>query len=206
MDIPLAPVHSGDLRAGIHQVLERWLTRYIPSLGFVLLAIDYDTLHCPTTARILPPTAMALVQGVQFSALGWRPTVGTKLKGRIMHSTRSNISLIVHNTFNAVIDAKHLPMDTYTWDSERVNPVPPYEPLTDDFFKDMFKQEEDEEAATNANGIQEGLSELALQQKQQEETQEQESTIGCWVLQQNQQPVGDGQGMLEFTVVGWVFS
>lgn len=205
IDIPLAPVHSGDLREGIEQVLDKWISRYVPTLGFVLLSVNHESLVCPKSARLLPPGAMALAQGVTFEALGWRPTVGSKLKGRIMHSTRSNISLIINNTFNAVIESQHIPTDLFTWDSEKTNPIPPYEPLEDDFYKDMFQQEEQEEAAEAATaqveGATEGLEELALQQKQKAE-QEPESVIGCWVHKSRNEPVGSEEGMLEFTVIG----
>lgn len=208
MDIPLAPVHAGNLRAGITEVLERWLTRYIPSLGFVLLGIDHATLSLPKTARVLPPTAMALVRGVTFNAFGWRPTMGSKLRGRILHSTRSNVSLILYGTFNATIDASQLPSDSFMWDPEMVSPVQPIEQEEeDDFYKEMYRQEEEEvKKEEGSHEVTEGLSELALQQRQmQAESQEQqEHVLGCWVDRSTNRPVGDQDGMLEFTVVGCV--
>lgn len=192
-------------------MLDRWLSRYVPSLGFVLLSVDPNSLICPTSARILPPGAMALAQGVTFNALGWRPTIGSQLRGRIMHSTRSNISLIIHNTFNAVIEHAQLPDQLYQWDADKVNPVPPYEPLEDDFYKDMFQEEMKEEqeaaeaaAAAQVEGATEGLEDLALQTEQakQEEGEEPENVVGCWVHRATQEPVGDDQGMLDFTVTG----
>jgi hypothetical protein len=198
MDLPLAPVHASDPRKGIQEALDRFLTKFIPSLGFVLLTVNFESLTLLPVARLLDPTAN-MVCKVNFEGLGWRPAMGSTLRGRLMHSTRSHVSLILHNAFNASISSSHIPTDAYHWDPDMPNPNAGPETAMEDFYARKWREADEEQARFNGKtGLETEVRDLDL------ESVEPEGEIGCWVHTATGLPMGDGQGFVAFRVIGCV--
>lgn len=213
INIPLAPVFANDIRRGVMEVLDHFVTHFVPCLGFVLVTYNAETLAIDPFIDLIDPTAMMLVR-VTFEGLGWRPSIGSRIKARLAHSVQSHVSLIVHNTFNASIAADHLPKDRYRYDPDQEDPhsmlnanLP-----VDDFYADQWKEADDAQRRYRGSGASTGVEggiqdlELASSETEAEVAPQTVATdnghLGCWIDTETKLPIGDAKGYLTFTVIG----
>ncbi|KAJ2551570.1 hypothetical protein EV175_003639 [Coemansia sp. RSA 1933] len=113
LTVTLAPIHSRDLWAGIHETLNSMLLRFIPQVRGVVLAYS----------RVKPLSDKALMFNdspygqldVSAKLLLWRPIAGMLLGGSINVQSPDHIGLLLWDTFNASIPASFIPKDKYEW-------------------------------------------------------------------------------------------
>lgn len=164
--------------------------RYIPALGVVLLSVNYPVTLLDASARMVDPTAICVVR-VRWEGLGFRPVVGSRLTGRIVLETASNVSLLLFNTFSATIDRSHIgSADDWRFDRKRKAEYPgvsDVDGVEDDFF--AAANDEGEAGAATAP----------------ERTFDAQPT-GCWVNRHDGETLGGLSGRLTFTVTRSVSS
>ncbi|TFK44645.1 hypothetical protein BDQ12DRAFT_673321 [Crucibulum laeve] len=171
--VSIPPVFSANLRAGVDEMLDSMVMRYIPALRGVVLS--HSNVRFAEKTATIKADCPFLVCKVNFDATVWSPHVGMKLVGKVNLCSPDHVSLLVHRTFNVSIPRHHIPSDT--WEFE-------YGPA-----------ENDPEFAPDAlNDVDAGTSDT-------KEKQEEESG-GKWVHKLTGQKLGDTDGQLEFTVIG----
>ncbi|KAF9237537.1 hypothetical protein BU15DRAFT_17488, partial [Melanogaster broomeanus] len=176
--LSIPPVFSSDLRAGVEEMLDSMVMRYIPVLQGVLLAHS-NLQFLSRTASIRGDCPFA-VCNVGFDATVWSPSVSMKLVGKISLCSPDHVSLLVHRTFNVSIPRHHIPQDQWVFE---------YGPTEND---PEFAEGEVEVEMRDANGDEE---------KKSGETRESESS-GRWVHHLTGGKLGDPDGYLQFTVIG----
>ncbi|KAJ3749080.1 hypothetical protein DFH05DRAFT_1520671 [Lentinula detonsa] len=112
--ISVSPVFSSNPRAGIEELLDSMIMRYIPALDGVVLSHSNLTFKEDTAA--IQADCPFLVCKILFDATVWRPLVGMKLVGKISICSPDHISLLIHKTFNVSIPRHHIP--TEEWEFE----------------------------------------------------------------------------------------
>ncbi|KAJ3733645.1 hypothetical protein DFJ43DRAFT_995096 [Lentinula guzmanii] len=112
--ISVSPVFSSNPRAGIEELLDSMIMRYIPALDGVVLSHSNITFKEDTAA--IQADCPFLVCKILFDATVWRPLVGMKLVGKISICSPDHISLLIHKTFNVSIPRHHIP--TEEWEFE----------------------------------------------------------------------------------------
>ncbi|KAF8444748.1 hypothetical protein L210DRAFT_3611036 [Boletus edulis BED1] len=189
--LSIPPVFASDLRAGVEEMLDSMVMRYIPSLQGVLLAHS-DVRFLSKTASILGDCPFA-VCNVSFDATVWGPQVSMKLVGRINLCSPDHISLLVHRTFNVSIPRHHIPQDQWTFEYGPAENDPEFGDGrnwdTDGGPKDAADREGDVDVNDSTGRMTSG------------EDQEAESS-GRWVHHLTGSRLGDPDGYVEFTVIG----
>ena len=200
INIPLGPIFSNKIREGIVQVLDGFVGHYIPSLGFVLLTFSPNTVSISPEISLIEPTAFMICR-VSFQAVGWRPVIGSTLRGKLVHSVQSHASLIINSTFNASIAADHLPPDKYHYDPDAVDPHSELDShlMMDDFYADQWQDADKQQLARRGRHESEDVVMLAGMTSTQDER---DVSLGCWVHKKSKRPLGGDDGMLSFTVIG----
>ncbi|KIM69314.1 hypothetical protein SCLCIDRAFT_104057 [Scleroderma citrinum Foug A] len=112
--LSIPPVFSSDLRAGVEEMLDSMIMRYIPSLQGVLLAYS-NTQLLGNSAAIRGDCPFAICS-VGFDATVWCPRVSMKLVGKINLCSPDHVSLLVHRIFNVSIPRHHIPQDQWTFE------------------------------------------------------------------------------------------
>ncbi|KAJ3796192.1 hypothetical protein GGU11DRAFT_789349 [Lentinula aff. detonsa] len=112
--ISVSPVFSSNPRAGIEELLDSMIMRYIPALDGVVLS--HSNLTFKEDTAVIQADCPFLVCKILFDATVWRPLVGMKLVGKISICSPDHISLLIHKTFNVSIPRHHIP--TEEWEFE----------------------------------------------------------------------------------------
>ena len=192
------------------------MSRYIPSLGVVLVSVVQESIKLPKTVPIIIPTANMSIP-VQFEGCGFRPSIGSTLQGRIVACTATNIFLLIHNTFNASISIDHIPGAAYVYDEDRPQP-PAYneQQPADDFFAKHWRNVEgdsifagDASPSKSRKGADEettdGVARISIASPSPEPVEEQinaDDAYGCWIDQSTGEPLAAADALLSFTVIG----
>ncbi|KIJ67752.1 hypothetical protein HYDPIDRAFT_165588 [Hydnomerulius pinastri MD-312] len=191
--LSVPPVFASDLQAGVEEMLDSMVMRYIPSLRGVLLAhSNLRFLSQTASIRVDCPFAVC---NVCFDATVWSPCVSMKLVGKINLCSPDHVSLLVHRTFNVSIPRHHIPQDQWVFE---------YGPAEND---PEFGEGRGWETETKSKGKADGEEDIEMQdangdgEKKPEEVQEAESS-GRWVHHLTGGKLGDPDGYLEFTVIG----
>ncbi|KAG1890236.1 hypothetical protein F4604DRAFT_654310 [Suillus subluteus] len=112
--LSVPPVFAGNLRAGVEEILDSMIMRYIPSLCGVLLT--HSNSHFPSpTANINADCPFAICD-ITFDATIWSPAVSMKLVGKIILYSPDHVSLLLHRTFNVSIPRRHIPQDLWEFE------------------------------------------------------------------------------------------
>ncbi|KAF9071129.1 hypothetical protein BDP27DRAFT_1291887 [Rhodocollybia butyracea] len=109
--VSISPVFSNNPRAGVEEMLDSMIMRYIPALDGVVLSHSNVSFKEDTAA--IQADCPFLVCKIIFDATVWRPLVGMKLVGKISLCSPDHISLLVHKTFNVSIPRHHIPTDNW---------------------------------------------------------------------------------------------
>ncbi|KAF6762959.1 hypothetical protein DFP72DRAFT_874248 [Ephemerocybe angulata] len=186
MVVSVAPVFAVNPRAGVEELLDSLVMRYIPALQGVVLA--HSNLKFTSDTGNVKDDCPFIICNIRFDATIWNPRMGMKLKGRINLSSPDHISLLVHRTFNVSIPRHHIPAEE--WEFE-------YGPAENDpefaNAEEEEEKEDDEEKEEKAEGDAEAV---------EEDTTEHDSGNGRWVHRSTGERLGGPSGILEFTVIG----
>ncbi|KAF9051047.1 hypothetical protein BDZ89DRAFT_1098578 [Hymenopellis radicata] len=98
--LSIAPVFASNPRAGVNEMLDSMIMRYIPALQGVVLAHS---------------NLSFLDDKASIKADLWSPSIGMTLEGRISVCSPDHISILVQRTFNVSIPRHHIPLD---WEFE----------------------------------------------------------------------------------------
>ncbi|RXW13227.1 hypothetical protein EST38_g12626 [Candolleomyces aberdarensis] len=172
MVVSVPPVFAGNPRAGVEEMLDSLIMRYIPALQGVVLS--HSNLAFTSETGNIKGDCPYIVCDIRFDATIWNPHIGMKLKGRINLSSPDHISLLLHRTFNVSIPRHHIPSNE--WEFE-------YGPAEND--PEYAEQAEAEEG-----------------QAEGEESSDHDSGNGRWVSRSTGERLGGPDGKLEFTVIG----
>ncbi|KDQ55861.1 hypothetical protein JAAARDRAFT_133675 [Jaapia argillacea MUCL 33604] len=112
--VSLSPVFASNPRAGVEEMLDSMIMRYIPSLqGVVLAHSNLQFLEANATIKGDCPFA---ISRIAFDATVWSPYVGQKLTGRVNLCSPDHVSLLIHRTFNVSIPRHHIPTDHWEFE------------------------------------------------------------------------------------------
>ncbi|KAG5642438.1 hypothetical protein DXG03_002784 [Asterophora parasitica] len=177
--VSIAPVFVGNPRAGVEEMLDSMVMRYIPALRGVVLS--HSNLRFLSTTATIKADCPFLVSKIEFDATIWSPRVGMKLGmsminqfwtvGKVNLCSPDHVSLLLHRTFNVSIPRHHLPKGE--WDFE-------YGPA-----------ENDPEFGPDVDADEGGPGEKA-----------EGDGGGKWVHHLTNAKLGGADGFLEFTVIG----
>ncbi|KAF8161045.1 hypothetical protein B0H34DRAFT_699182 [Crassisporium funariophilum] len=171
--ISVPPIFAANPRAGIEEMLDSMIMRYIPSLRGVVLS--HSNLSFVNRTADIQGDCPFLVCSVAFDATVWSPRVGFKLCGKVNLCSPDHLSLLVHRTFNVSIPRHHIPTDV--WEFE-------YGPAENDPEYGQPTQDEDD------------LHQVEKTSKINHDTG------GKWVHRLTGEKLGEVDGILEFTVIG----
>ncbi|KAL4074071.1 hypothetical protein J3A83DRAFT_2666260 [Scleroderma citrinum] len=194
--LSIPPVFSIDLRAGVEELLDSMIMRYIPSLRGVLLA------H--SNIRFLSDTAMIRgdcpfgICSVGFDATVWCPRVTMKLIGKVNLCSPDHVSLLVHRTFNVSIPRHHIPQDQWVFE---------YGPAENDPEFGAGQARDDEGIQGDDNKIASAsgdavMHDISSTDEPKPNAEHAAESSGQWVHHLTGQKLGDPDGFLEFTVIG----
>ncbi|KAI0949186.1 hypothetical protein AcW1_008872 [Taiwanofungus camphoratus] len=114
MVISIPPVFANNLRAGVEDMLDSLVMRYIPALqGVVLTHGNLQFIDSTATIKADCPFANCRIG---FDATVWSPQVGMKLVGKVNLCSPDHIALLVHRTFNVSIPRHHIPTDQWEFE------------------------------------------------------------------------------------------
>lgn len=179
MVVSIPPVFASDPRAGVEEMLDSMVMRYVPALqGVVLVHSNLQFLDRKASIKADCPYAVC---PIDFDATVWSPSVGMKLLGRVNLCSPDHVSLLVHRTFNVSIPRHHIPTDH--WEFE-------YGPAENDPEFGPHAVPEDGDDAMNEGDNAKG-----------EDTHEIEGG-GRWVHKVTGDRLGGPDRQLEFTVIG----
>ncbi|KAG2016009.1 hypothetical protein CC2G_009225 [Coprinopsis cinerea AmutBmut pab1-1] len=182
LSISVPPVFAKNPQAGVEEMLDSLIMRYVPSLEGVVIAHSNLTFTTPT-ARIKDDCPF-LVCNIRFDATVWNPKIGSKMKGRIILSSPDHISLLVHRTFNVSIPRHHIPSDE--WEFE-------YGPAENDPEFGADAADEEGQAEGETEGVKEG---------EEQPVKTEEASTGKWVHRTTGERLGGTDKKVEFTVIG----
>ncbi|KAK2467765.1 hypothetical protein APHAL10511_000060 [Amanita phalloides] len=129
--LPVSPVFSNDPRAGVEEMLDSMVMRYIRVLRGILISHS-NTSFLSKTASILDDCPY-LVCKVNFDATVWSPQIGMSLVGKVNLCSPDHIALLLHRTFNVSIPRHHIPVDSWQYEHGPAENDPEYGPhVTDD--------------------------------------------------------------------------
>lgn len=114
MAVSIPPVFANNQRAGVEEMLDSMIMRYIPAVQGVVLAYDNLT-FLESTARIKADCPYTNCR-VSFDATVWSPSIGMKLVGKVNLCSPDHISLLLHRTFNVSIPRHHIPTDNWEFE------------------------------------------------------------------------------------------
>ncbi|CCL99080.1 uncharacterized protein FIBRA_01093 [Fibroporia radiculosa] len=114
MVVSIPPVFASNLRAGVEEMLDSLLMRYIPALQGVVLS--HGSLRFLDTIATIKADCPFTNCRIAFDATVWSPQVGMKLVGKVNLCSPDHIALLVHRTFNVSIPRHHIP--THDWEFE----------------------------------------------------------------------------------------
>ncbi|KAM6502343.1 hypothetical protein JOM56_002320 [Amanita muscaria] len=112
--LPLSPVFANSPKAGVQEMLDSMVMRYIQVLRGVLVSHSKIT-FVTKTAPVLVDCPYVTCK-VYFDAVIWSPQVGMKLVGKIKLSSPDHIALLIHRTFNVSISRDHIPADEWEFE------------------------------------------------------------------------------------------
>ncbi|KAG6896431.1 hypothetical protein C0992_008308 [Termitomyces sp. T32_za158] len=112
--VSIAPTFAGNPRAGIEEILDSMVMRYIPALRGVVLS--HSNLSFLSKTATVQGDCPFLVCPIEFDATIWSPRVGMKLMGKISLSSPDHVSLLLHRTFNVSIPRHHIPKDEWEFE------------------------------------------------------------------------------------------
>ncbi|KAG2132637.1 hypothetical protein BD769DRAFT_1448709 [Suillus cothurnatus] len=171
--LSVAPVFAGNLRAGVEEMLDSMIMRYIPSLCGVLLA--HSNLHFLSPTASINADCPFAICNISFDATVWSPSIAMKLVGKIILYSPDHVSLLLHRTFNVSIPRHHIPQDVWEFEYGPAENDPEYGE-GDAGTKDGDGAKAEGEAVPEANGQ--------------------------WVHRVTGTRLGGTDGYLEFTVIG----
>ncbi|KAH7888852.1 hypothetical protein F5I97DRAFT_1935292 [Phlebopus sp. FC_14] len=196
--LSVPPVFANDLRAGVEEMLDSMVMRYIPSLRGVLLAHS-NLQFLSKTASIRGDCPFAICH-VSFDATVWSPCVSMKLVGKINLCSPDHVSLLVHRTFNVSIPRHHIPQDQWVFEYGPAENDPEYgegRELGSSGGEGWVDESSKEELVKTADGDAE-MQDVDNTDKHPGETE----SSGRWVHHLTGCKLGDPDGYLEFTVIG----
>ncbi|KAF5385752.1 hypothetical protein D9615_002481 [Tricholomella constricta] len=171
--VSIAPVFAGNLRAGVDEMLDSMIMRYIPALRGVVLS--HSNLRFLSTTATIQADCPFLVCKIEFDATIWSPHVGMKLVGKVNLCSPDHVSLLLHRTFNVSIPRYHLPKGEWEFEYGPAENDPEFGPDAD------AAEDEEEEGKTEKTEGDGG---------------------GKWVHHLTNENLGGVDGFLEFTVIG----
>ncbi|GLB37135.1 putative SHS2 domain found in N terminus of Rpb7p/Rpc25p/MJ0397 [Lyophyllum shimeji] len=171
--VSIPPVFAGNPRAGVEEMLDSMVMRYIPALqGVVLSHSNLRFLNDKATVKYDCPY---LNCSVEFDATVWSPRVGMKLVGKVNLCSPDHVSLLLHRTFNVSIPRHHIPKGEWEFEYGPAENDPEFGP----------------EASAEADVTEEGTT-----------GQAEGGGGGKWVHHSTNEKLGGSDGYLEFTVIG----
>jgi len=114
MLVSVPPVFANDLHAGVEEMLDSMLMRYIPALQGVVMA--HENLQFVDSKATIKADCPFANCRIAFDATVWSPQVGMKLVGKISLCSPDHISLLVHRTFNVSIPRNHIPSEHWEFE------------------------------------------------------------------------------------------
>ncbi|KAJ2760116.1 hypothetical protein IWQ57_006384 [Coemansia nantahalensis] len=111
--VTLAPAHSRDHWAGIHETLNSMLLHFVPQIRGVVLA--YSKVKVLSNAALMYADSPYGQLEISARLLLWRPVSGMTLRGTINVQSPDHIGLLLWDTFNASIPAASIPKTKYEW-------------------------------------------------------------------------------------------
>ncbi|RDB16806.1 DNA-directed RNA polymerase I subunit rpa43 [Hypsizygus marmoreus] len=177
--LSIAPIFASNPRAGVEEMLDSMVMRYIPALQGVVLS--HSGLRFLSSVATIQADCPFLVCKVEFDATVWSPHVGMKLVGKVNLCSPDHVSLLLHRTFNVSIPRHHIPKGE--WEFE-------YGPAENDPEFGPDAHHEGGEDKVDA-GETEGTSE-----------KHDGDGGGKWVHHLTGEKLGASDGFLEFTVIG----
>ncbi|KAJ7925219.1 hypothetical protein B0H13DRAFT_1975542 [Mycena leptocephala] len=114
--VSVPPIFASNPHAGVQEMLDSMIMRYIPALRGVVLA--HSNLSFLKKTASITADCPFLVCNIQFDATVWSPHVGMKLVGKINLCSPDHISLLLHRTFNVSIPRHHIPTDEWEFEHE----------------------------------------------------------------------------------------
>ncbi|KZS98199.1 hypothetical protein SISNIDRAFT_404347 [Sistotremastrum niveocremeum HHB9708] len=185
MTLSIPPLFATEPRRGALEMLDSLLMRHIPALNGVLITHS-NMKFTSSTAQIINECPFAVVP-ITFDALVWAPRIGSKLVGKVSLASPDHLGLILHSTFNASIPRQHIRTDE--WEFE-------YGPAENDpEFGQSVSWKTDEQTVI-PDGEQTGVEGEA-------EAEEPQQT-GKWIRITDGESIGGEEGLVEFTVIGYV--
>ncbi|KAG5650673.1 hypothetical protein H0H81_011408 [Sphagnurus paluster] len=173
--VSIAPVFAGNPHAGVEEMLDSMVMRYIPALAGVVLS--HSNLRFLENTATIQTDCPFLVCKIEFDATVWSPRVGMKLVGKVNLCSPDHVSLLLHRTFNVSIPRHHIPRDE--WEFE-------YGPA-----------ENDPEFGPDSQ------NEIGVDETEKTEKDEGDGG-GKWVHHLTHTKLGGEEGFLEFTVIGLI--
>ncbi|KAJ6593821.1 hypothetical protein B0H19DRAFT_1092158 [Mycena capillaripes] len=112
--VSVPPIFASNPHAGVQEMLDSMIMRYIPALRGVVLA--HSNLSFLKQTAAITADCPFLVCNIQFDATVWSPHVRMKLVGKINLCSPDHISLLLHRTFNVSIPRHHIPTDEWEFE------------------------------------------------------------------------------------------
>ncbi|KAG1816146.1 uncharacterized protein BJ212DRAFT_1356686 [Suillus subaureus] len=181
--LSVPPVFASNLRAGVEEMLDSMIMRYIPSLCGVLLA--HSNLHFLSPTVSINADCPFAICNVTFDATVWSPSIAMKLVGKIILYSPDHVSLLLHRTFNVSIPRHHIPQDVWEFEYGPAENDPEY---GEGAVASSIVEEED-------GGMKDGDGEKV-------EGEAVPEASGQWVHRVTGTKLGGTDGYLEFTVIG----
>ncbi|KAJ7703283.1 hypothetical protein B0H17DRAFT_1042573 [Mycena rosella] len=122
--VSVPPMFASSPHAGVQEMLDSMIMRYIPALRGVVLA--HSNLSFLKQTAAITADCPFLVCNIQFDATVWSPRVRMRLVGKINLCSPDHVSLLLHRTFNVSIPRHHIPTDE--WEFEHAPPEPDADP------------------------------------------------------------------------------
>ncbi|EGO00060.1 hypothetical protein SERLA73DRAFT_34696, partial [Serpula lacrymans var. lacrymans S7.3] len=114
LSVSIPPVFATNQRAGVEEMLDSMIMRYIPAFQGVVLA--HSNLHFLNSSATIIADCPFSVCAVGFDATVWSPRVSMKLAGKVNLCSPDHVSLLVHRTFNVSIPRNHIPTDHWEFE------------------------------------------------------------------------------------------
>ncbi|KAF9452342.1 hypothetical protein P691DRAFT_772335 [Macrolepiota fuliginosa MF-IS2] len=174
LSLSVPPIFANNPRAGVEEMLDSMVMRYIPAFRGVVLS--HSNLTLTDKRATIKADCPFLVCNVVFDATVWSPRVGMKLGtylGKVNLCSPDHVSLLIHRTFNASIPRHHISTDDWDFEYGPAENDPEYGPEAQEY--------EDSEGKSEQEG---------------------QESVGKWTNRLTGEKLGGEQGYLEFTVIG----
>ncbi|KAF8070208.1 hypothetical protein FPV67DRAFT_1006801 [Lyophyllum atratum] len=126
--VSIAPVFAGNPRAGVEEMLDSMVMRYIPALRGVVLS--HSNLRFLSDKAKIKDDSPFLICDVEFDATIWSPHAGMKLVGKVNLCSPDHVSLLLHRTFNVSIPRHHIPKGEWEFEYGPAENDPEFGPDT----------------------------------------------------------------------------